>query len=144
MKNLSAALDLFCKSEISDFENSELYSELVKLTKSLNYTFEIKSGILKNNDKTHDHYFSVSVLDQKGDCIEMIEDDDGFLTAYTALIRVDKIGRHAFYPWRDDEFYDDIKWMIKCLKKRKIREIFSVWGNKLTAAIRPDNPHEMD
>ena len=43
--------------------------------------------------------------------------DEGFLTTSTMLIMIDKKERFKFFSWQDDEFIEDLNWIIKQLRE---------------------------
>ena len=70
-----------------------------------------------NNKKSEDLYLSITILDNKNKIVEIF--DEGFLTASTLLVWVDKKYRYKFFSWKDDEFIEDLNRLIKELENIK-------------------------
>lgn len=58
---------------------------------------------------------SLSIHDKNDELIEIF--DEGFLTTSTMLIMIDKKERFKFFSWQDDEFIEDLNWIIKQLRE---------------------------
>lgn len=112
-ENLFNVLSLYCNNEIENLKNSELYMKLKKLVDELNYILVCKYGKELNNKKSENLYLSITVFNDKNEEIEIF--DEGFLTASTALVLIDKKNRYKFLSWQDDEFIEDLNWIIKQL-----------------------------
>lgn len=113
-ENLLEVLSLYCNNEIDNFKNSELYSKLQKLVNELNYILVCEYGKELNNKKSENLYLSITVFNDKNEVIEIF--DEGFLTASTLLVLVDNKYRYKFFSWKDEEFVEDLNWLIKELE----------------------------
>lgn len=114
--NLKDALKYYCEKEIELFKSSYIYFELNKLVKSHKFNLELEFGNAKEeNDKNV--YLSVSVLDANGKLIETF--DESGLTTATMLIMKDRKDRFEFFSWQDEEFIEDLNWIINQLKEGK-------------------------
>lgn len=113
-ENLLKALSLYCNNEIENLENSELYIKLQKLVEELNYILVCEYGKELNNKKSENLYLSITVFNDKNEVIDIF--DEGFLTASTLLVLVDKKHRYKFFSWKDEEFVEDLNWLIKELE----------------------------
>ena len=112
-ENLFNVLSLYCNNEIENLKNSELYMKLQKLVDELNYILVCEYGKELNNKKSENLYLSITVFNDKNEEIEIF--DEGFLTASTALVLIDKKNRYKFLSWQDDEFIEYLNWIIKQL-----------------------------
>ena len=112
-ENLFNVLSLYCNNEIENLKNSELYMKLQKLVDELNYILVCEYGKELNNKKSENLYLSITVFNDKNEEIEIF--DEGFLTASTTLVLIDKKNRYKFLSWQDDEFIEDLNWIIKQL-----------------------------
>ena len=113
-ENLLKVLSLYCNNEIENLKNSELYSKLQKLVNELNYILVCEYGKELNNKKSENLYLSITVFNDKNEVIEIF--DEGFLTASTLLVLVDNKYRYKFLSWKDEEFVEDLNWLIKELE----------------------------
>lgn len=116
-ENLFNVLSLYCNNEIENLKNSELYMKLKKLVDELNYILVCKYGKELNNKKSENLYLSITVFNDKNEEIEIF--DEGFLTASTILVLIDKKNRCKFLSWQDEEFIEDLNWLIKELENIK-------------------------
>ena len=116
-ENLFNVLSLYCNNEIENLKNSELYMKLKKLVDELNYILVCKYGKELNNKKSENLYLSITVFNDKNEEIEIF--DEGFLSACTLLVWVDKKHRYKFLSWKDEEFIEDLNWLIKELENIK-------------------------
>ena len=116
-ENLFNVLSLYCNNEIENLKNSELYMKLKKLVDELNYILVCKYGKELNNKKSENLYLSITVFNDKNEEIEIF--DEGFLTASTTLVLIDKKNRCKFLSWQDEEFIEDLNWLIKELENIK-------------------------
>lgn len=117
-ENLFNVLSLYCNNEIENLKNSELYMKLKKLVDELNYILVCKYGKELNNKKSENLYLSITVFNDKNEEIEIF--DEGFLSAGTLLVWADKKHRYKFLSWKDEEFIEDLNWLIKELENIKI------------------------
>lgn len=113
-ENLLKVLSLYCNNEIENLKNSELYIKLQKLVEELNYILVCEYGEELNNKKSENLYLSITVFNDKNEVIEIF--DEGFLTASTLLVLVDNKYRYKFLSWKDEEFVEDLNWLIKELE----------------------------
>ena len=113
-ENLLKVLSLYCNNEIENLKNSELYNKLQKLVNELNYILVCEYGKELNNKKSENLYLSITVFNDKNEVIEIF--DEGFLTASTLLVLVDNKYRYKFLSWKDEEFVEDLNWLIKELE----------------------------
>lgn len=116
-ENLFKALSLYCNNELENLKNSELYIKLQKLVNELNYILVCKYGKELDNKKSENLYLGISVFNDKNEMVEIF--DEGFLTASTLLVLVDKKFRYKFLSWKDEEFIEDLNWLIKELENIK-------------------------
>lgn len=113
-ENLLKVLSLYCNNEIENLKNSELYIKLQKLVDELNYILVCEYGKELDNKKSENLYLSITIFNNKNEVIEIF--DDGFLTVSTLLVCVDNKHRYKFLSWQDEEFIEDLNWIIKQLK----------------------------
>ena len=113
-ENLLKILSLYCNNEIENLKNSELYIKLQKLVDELNYLLVCEYGKVVDNKKSENLYLSITIFNDKNEIIEIV--DDGFLTASTLLVWVDKKHRYKFLTWQNAEFIEDLNWLNKKLK----------------------------
>ncbi|MDY4848811.1 MAG: hypothetical protein SO176_00900 [Bacilli bacterium] len=105
-------LKYYCELEIEKFNSSSIFSMLNELVKSQELNLKIEFGKAKDeNDKNL--YLSLSIYNKNGQLVEIF--DEGFLTTYTTLVLIDKKDRCKFLSWQDDEFIEDLNWIIKQL-----------------------------
>jgi len=116
-ENLLKVLSLYCNNEIENLKNSELYIKLQKLVEELNYILVCEYGKELNNKKSENLYLSITVFNDKNEAVEIF--DEGFLTASTLLVLVDNKYRYKFLSWKDEEFIEDLNWLIKELENIK-------------------------
>lgn len=115
--NLSTVISLYCENEVEKVKNDERFIELNNLAKKYNLFVIIEYGPEKDNEKSKNQYLSISIRDTCGEMVELFF-DEGFLSASTALVLVDRKDRYKFFNWNDSEFIDDINWMINQIKKK--------------------------
>lgn len=113
-KKINDIMVLYCEKEMTDFKASSIYGKLNTLIKNFNLLIECEYGNEKTK-KCGNIYMSITIFDEKNNMIEIY--DEGFLTTSTILISRDKKDRYKFYSWKDDEFIDDINWIIEQIKK---------------------------
>ena len=116
-ENLLKLLSLYCNNEIENLKNSELYIKLQKLVDELKYNLVCEYGKEQSNKKSENLYLSITIFNDKNEFIEIF--DDGFLVASTLLVWVDKKHRYKFLSWKDEEFIEDLNWLIKNLENIK-------------------------
>lgn len=116
-ENLLKALSLYCNNEIENLKNSKLYIKLQKLVSDLKYILVCEYGKELENKKSKNIYLSITVLNGKNEVVEIF--DEGFLTAATLLVLVDNKDRYKFLSWKDEEFIEDLNWLIKELENIK-------------------------
>ena len=116
-ENLLKVLSLYCNNELENLKNSELYIKLQKLVNELNYILVCEYGKELNNKKSENLYLSITVFNDKNEAVEIF--DEGFLTASTLLVLVDNKYRYKFLSWKDEEFIEDLNWLIKELENIK-------------------------
>lgn len=105
-------LKYYCELEIEKFNSSSIYYMLNELIKSKELNLKIDFGKSKD-EKDKNLYLSLSVHDKNDELIEIF--DEGFLTTSTILVMIDKKERYKFFSWQDDEFIEDLNWIIKQL-----------------------------
>ena len=128
-ENLLKVLSLYCNNEIKNLKNSELYIKLEKLVDELNYILVCEYGKELSDKKSDNLYLSITIYNDKNEIIEIF--DDGFLTASTLLVLVDKKHRYKFLSWQDEEFIEDLKWLNKKLENIKVSLLTNVLVFKL-------------
>lgn len=116
-ENLHKALSLYCNTEIENLKKSESYIKLQNLVDELKYNLVCEYGKEIDNKKSEDLYLSITILNDKNEIIEIF--DEGFLTVSTLLVWVDKKHRYKFLSWKDEEFIEDLNWLIKELENIK-------------------------
>lgn len=116
-ENLLKLLSLYCNNEIENLKISELYIKLQNLVVELNYNLTCEWGKEFANKKSGNLYLSITILNDKNEIVEVF--DEGFLTISTLLVCVDKKNRCKFFSWRDEEFIEDLNWLIKELENIK-------------------------
>ena len=80
----------------------------------MNYILVCEYGKETNNKKSENLYLSITIFNDKNEMIEIF--DEGFLTASTMLVWVDKKERIKFFSWQNnDEFMEDLDWITKTL-----------------------------
>ena len=122
-ENLLKILSLYCISEIENFKNNEVFVKLQNLANELNYIIVCEYGNELDNKKSKDLYLDITILNDKNEMIEIF--DEGFLTASTMLVLVDKKYQCKFLSWKDEEFIEDLNWLIKELEKIKNSKFLS-------------------
>lgn len=105
-------LKYYCELEIEKFNSSTIFSMLNELVKSQELNLKIEFGKAKDENNKN-LYLSLSIYNKNGQLVEIF--DEGFLTASTALVLIDKKNRYKFLSWQDDEFIEDLNWIIKQL-----------------------------
>ena len=107
-------LKYYCELQIVEFNSSSIFSILSELVESQELKLKIDFGKAKD-DKDENLYLSLSIHDKNDELIEIF--DEGFLTTSTMLIMIDKKERFKFFSWQDDEFIEDLNWIIKQLRE---------------------------
>lgn len=116
-RNLKDTLKYYCEKEIEMFVSSSIYSELSKLVESHKFNLKLDFGNAKAA-KDKNLYLSLSVFDKNGNLVEIF--DEEFLTTSTMLIMVDKKDRYKFFSWQEEDFIEDLNWIIKNIKEINI------------------------
>lgn len=116
-ENLYKVLSIYCNNEIEKLKNSELYIKLQKLVDELKYVLVCEYGKVIDNHKSENLYLSITIFNDKNEIIEIF--DDGYLTASTLLVCVDKKHRYKFLSWQDEEFIEDLNWLIRNVEKAR-------------------------
>lgn len=116
-ENLDKALALYCNAEIDDLKKSESYIKLQNIVDELKYNLICDYGKEIDNKKSENLYLGIRILNDKNEFIEIF--DEGFLIASTLLVWVDKKHRYEFLSWKDEEFIEDLNWLIKELENIK-------------------------
>lgn len=119
-QSLYNALSFYCANEIENFKSNEIFINLQNLVKELNYTLVCEYGKEYEAEESGNIYLSITVLDDKNEMIEIY--DEGFLSASTLLVSVDKKHRYKFISWDDTEFIEDLNWLISQLTKTKNKQ----------------------
>lgn len=94
-ENLLKVFSSYCNAEIENLKNNELYIKLQNLVNKLKYNLVCEYGKELDNAKSNDLYLSITVFNDKNEMIEIF--DEGFLTASTKLVEVDKKERCNFF-----------------------------------------------
>ena len=116
-KNLTNILHTYCRNEIQNFKSCELFKTLLNQVTDLNLILVCDYGQEKNNKRSQNLYFNISIRNENDEIIEIF--DDGYLTATTILISVDRKERIKFFSWEDEDFIESLNWIIEKLKKNK-------------------------
>lgn len=119
-ENFLKILSLYCISEIESLKSNQIFIKLQNLVNELNYILVCEYGKELDNKKSENLYLSITIFNDKNEMIEIF--DEGFLTASTLLVLVDKKYRYKFLSWKDEEFIEDLNWLIKELSKIKINK----------------------
>lgn len=114
-ENLLKVFSSYCNAEIENLKNNELYIKLQNLVNKLKYNLVCEYGKELDNAKSNDLYLSITVFNDKNEMIEIF--DEGFLTASTKLVEVDKKERCNFFSWKDEEFIEELNSIIQELEK---------------------------
>ena len=114
-ENLLKVFSSYCNAEIENLKNNELYIKLQNLVNKLKYNLVCEYGKELDNAKSNDLYLSITVFNDKNEMIEIF--DEGFLTASTKLVEVDKKERCKFFSWKDEEFIEELNSIIQELEK---------------------------
>ena len=113
-ENLLKILSIYCNDETDNLKNNELFIKLQNLVKELNYILVCEYGKELGNKRSENLYLSISIYDSKNEMIEIF--DEGFLTASTILVLVNKKYGFKFFSWQDEEFIEDLNWLISQLE----------------------------
>lgn len=114
--SVNDVLKYYCELEKEKFICSPIFSTFNELIKSQGLNIKIDFGRAKDKrDKSL--YLSLSVHYKNGELIEIF--DEGNLTTSTMLVLVDKKERYKFLSWSDDEFINDLNWIIIQIKNNK-------------------------
>ena len=116
-ENLCKVLSIYCNNEIEKLKNSELYIKLQKLVDELKYVLVCEYRKVIDNNKSENLYLSITIFNDKNEIIEIF--DDGYLTASTLLVCVDKKHRYKLLSWQDEEFIEDLNWLIRNVEKAR-------------------------
>ena len=116
-ENLHKALSLYCNTEIENLKKSESYIKLQNLVDELKYNLVCEYGKEIDNKKSKNLYLGITILNDKNEIIEIF--DEGFLSVSTLLVWMDKKYRYKFLSWKDEEFIEDLNWLIKELENIK-------------------------
>ena len=116
MNNRIKAVRYYCENEIKNFKESEMFCAIKSLAQLLGYNIECVYGSEKAA-ASNNQYLSVAVYDQRG---RLVENPDGFLTTATMLVGIDKQERIKFFSWQEEEFIDELNWIINSLKNKII------------------------
>ena len=114
-ENLLKILSLYCVGEMETLKNNEVYVRLQNLVNELNYSLVCEYGKESDNNTSENIYLSISIFNDKNEMVEIF--DEGFLTASTPLVLVEKKNRYRFISWEEEEFIEDLGWLIKELEK---------------------------
>ena len=114
-ENLLKVFSSYCNAEIENLKNNELYIKLQNLVNKLKYNLVCEYGKELDNAKSNDLYLSITVFNDKNEMIEIF--DEGFLTASTKLVEVDKKERCKFFSWKDEEFIEELNTINEKLEK---------------------------
>ena len=120
-ENLLKVFSSYCNAEIENLKNNELYIKLQNLVNKLKYNLVCEYGKELDNAKSNDLYLSITVFNDKNEMIEIF--DEGFLTASTKLVEVDKKERCKFFSWKDEEFIEELNSIIQELEKNITKNI---------------------
>ncbi len=119
-ENLEYLLSIYCNIQIANLKKDKNFIKLHNLVKELNYNLVCCYGKDNENKKSKDIYLSVEVYDNKNEMIEIY--DEGFLNPSILLVSVDRKYRVKFFTWKDEEFIEDLNWVIKQLEIIKLNK----------------------
>ncbi len=102
----------YCENEVQDFKNSSYYKKIEDLVALKNLIIECSyDRSLDTKDKNI--YLGISILDKNNNYIELY--DEGTLSISTMIVLFDKKDKIKFFPWNDNEFIEDLNWVINNL-----------------------------
>ncbi len=112
LSRISETIKYYCENEMKDFKDSSIYKRIEELVNLKGLKLDCSYGkALEQIDENL--YLGISVLDKNNNIIEIY--DDGFLSVSTIIVLIDKKDKVKFFPWTDDEFLEDLNWIIKNL-----------------------------
>lgn len=112
-ENTQFAIEHYCQSELNDFTNSSIYSEISLLTEKMDLRLLVTTE--KNPHEKDDMIFLyITITNKLGEVLNVF--DDGFMTYQTELTKVDRKNRVKFFSWRDKDFIETLVWIRDNLK----------------------------
>lgn len=116
MNILDETLNYYANQMLTDFKKSDIYKKFYKEAVDLNCKMKVDCG-KSVNLKDNNIYLGIIFCD---DCDKPIEIyDEGEMSASISIINVDKKNRYYFSHWNQDDFVEDISWLINKIKKLK-------------------------
>ncbi len=116
MEILDKTLNYYVNQMIEDFKKSDVYKKLCVEAANLNCKIKVDCG--RSVDlKDHNIYFGIVLCDEYDKPIDIY--DEGEMSASISIINVDKKNRYYFSHWNQDDFVEDISWLINKIKKLK-------------------------
>lgn len=113
---LDDTLQYYTNQVLDDFKKSDVYKKLNTEVESLNCKIIVecsKSVDIKDNNI----YLGITFCDECDKPIKIF--DEGEMSTSISIVRVDKKNRYYFSHWQQDEFIDDITWLINKIKELK-------------------------
>ena len=112
MNILDETLNYYANLMLDDFRKSEIHEEAT----NLNCKMKVDCG--KSIDlKDENIYLGIVFCDENDEPIKIY--DEGEMSASVSIIRVDKEKRYYFSHWHQDDFIEDIKFLISKITKSK-------------------------
>ena len=116
MDILDETLNYYANLMLDDFRKSEIYKKFYEEATNLNCKMKVDCG--KSIDlKDKNIYLGIVFCDENDEPIEIY--DEGEMSASVSIIRVDKKKRYYFSHWHQDDFIEDIKWIISKIMELK-------------------------
>lgn len=112
ISRISETIKYYCENEMKDFKDSSFYKRIEELVNLKELKLDCSYGNSVNK-KDKNFYLGISILDKNNNVIEIY--DEGHLGISTILVLIDKKDRFKFFPWTDDEFIEDLNWIIENL-----------------------------
>ena len=108
---LTKTIEFYCDNQVNNFKQSDLYKNLVKQVQKTDFNIVLEVGPEYNKPNSYNRFMSISIFDSKNHLVEL--PDEGNLTTATQIVFVDKKNRFIFLEWNDEEFIEDINWIME-------------------------------
>lgn len=115
MNILDDTIKYYSNQIIDDFKKSDIYKKINDEVANLNCKIIVDCN-KSINLRDKNIYLGITFFDEYDNPIEIY--DEGQMSVSQCIVRVDKKDRYCFNYWHQDEFIEDIDWIIK-----KITEI---------------------
>lgn len=99
----------YCEKIKQNFLKSDLLKQINHLIREKNLYLEIETGksIIPS---INNYYLSLEIKDSNNNLYETYE---GGLSISTPLILIDKKMKFSFLDWQNEDFLNDVHWLIK-------------------------------